>query len=39
MTAKERVRALRYYEMQKKNPELAKKLGIKVTIKEKGEKT
>jgi hypothetical protein len=34
MTAKERVRALLYLEKQKKNPELAKKLGIEVKMKE-----
>ena len=37
MTVKDRVRALRYLEKQKKNPELAKKLGIEVIMEEKGE--
>lgn len=38
MTVRERVRALKYLEKQKKNPELAKKLGVEIKMKEKGEK-
>lgn len=35
MTVKERILALRLLEKQKKNPELAKKLGINIQIKKK----
>lgn len=35
MTARERVLALRLMEKQNRNPELAKKLGINVQMKEK----
>lgn len=35
MTVKERILALRLLEKQKKNPELAKKLGINVHMKKK----
>lgn len=38
ITARERIQALRYLEKQKKNPELAKKLGIEIKVKERGEK-
>lgn len=37
-TAEERIRALRYLEKQKRNPEQAKKLGIEIEMKKKGEK-
>lgn len=35
MTAKQRILALKLLEKQKKNPELAKKIGIEIKIKEK----
>ncbi len=38
MTAKQRILALKLLEKQKKNPEFAKKLDVKITIKEKDEK-
>lgn len=37
MSVKQRILALRLLEKQKKNPELAKKLGINVQMKKKGE--
>ncbi len=36
MTVRERILALRLLEKQKKNPELAKQLGINVYMKKKG---
>ena len=36
MTVRERILALRLLEKQKKNPELAKQLGINVCMKKKG---
>ena len=36
MTVRERILALRLLEKQKKNPELAKQLGINVHMKKKG---
>ena len=36
MTVKERIHTLRLLEKQRKNPELAKKLGISVRMKKKG---
>lgn len=38
LTVRQRVLALRLYEKQKKNPELAKQLGIEIKIVEKDEK-
>ena len=38
MTVRERILALRLLEKQKKNPELAKQLGINVYMKKKGKK-
>ena len=35
MTAKQRVLALKYLEKQKKNPDIAKKIGVEIKIKEK----
>ena len=35
MTAKQRILALKLLEKQKKNPELAKKIGMEIRIKEK----
>ena len=38
MSARERILALRLLEKQKKNPEIAKQIGIEVKITEKNEK-
>ena len=38
ITARERIQALRYLEKQKKSPKLAKKLGIEIEVKKRGEK-
>lgn len=35
MTAKQRILALRFLEKQKRNPSLAKKMGVEIKIKEK----
>lgn len=36
LTVKERILALRLLEKQKKKPEIAKQVGFKITMKEKG---
>ena len=35
MTAKQRILALRFLEKQKRNPSLAKKMGVEIKLKEK----